>query len=229
MKIAVIPARGGSKRIPQKNIKPFCGKPIISYAIKAAIDCGIFDKIIVSTDSQEIATIAQAYGAEVPFLRAEHLADDFTPTREVMQDALDFFEQDYSIKYLCCIYPTTPFLNPEQLSSSFDKLSSAKSKDACFSATEFHYSPYRGFTESDNGLELLFPDHLTKRSQDLPKVFHDAGQFYWYKTDKDKNINKVINSKTAIIHELPSYLVHDIDTRSDWIRAELFYKAMVTV
>ncbi|KPM78009.1 MULTISPECIES: pseudaminic acid cytidylyltransferase [Pseudoalteromonas] len=226
MKIAIIPARGGSKRIPKKNIKLFCGKPIIGYAITTAISSGLFDKVVVSTDCFEIAEIAKQFGAEVPFMRDPALADDFAPTREVVQDALNFFEQTQSIDYICCIYPTTPFINPEQLINSFNMLNQSNKKNACFSATEFHYSPYRGFTQTENGLELLFPQHVSNRSQDLQKAYHDAGQFYWYKTINDKEIKKVIDSSDALIHILPHYLVHDIDTQDDWVRAELYYKAM---
>lgn len=229
MKIAIIPARGGSKRIPQKNIKNFCGKPIIGYAIETAIKSKLFDKVVVSTDCPDIAKVAESFGAEIPFFRKSSLADDFASTRDVMQDALDFYEKKINVDFLCCIYPTTPFLNSTELHLALKSLESDESKTACFSATEFHYSPFRGFFNEGKGPELVFPEHLTTRSQDLKPIYHDAGQFYWYKTDKDKLIGRVINSPNALIHIIPNYLVHDIDTNDDWVRAELFYNALAAI
>ncbi|WP_462157642.1 pseudaminic acid cytidylyltransferase [Pseudoalteromonas sp. GB56] len=229
MKLAIIPARGGSKRILHKNIKPFCGTPIICYAIKTALHSGLFDKVIVSTDDPAIAEQARTCGAEVPFFRPDDLSGDHTPTRAVIQHGLDFYEnQGVQVDYVCCIYPTSPFLSADILKESFNNLSATETKNACFSATEFHYSPFRGFLYENNGPELVFPEHQKSRSQDLKPVYHDAGQFYWYKTEVDKTINPVINSSNAMIHALPNYLVHDIDTPDDWIRAELFFKAMKT-
>ncbi|MEO2266921.1 pseudaminic acid cytidylyltransferase [Pseudoalteromonas sp. YIC-656] len=227
MKIAIIPARGGSKRIPHKNIKPFCGRPIIDYAIQTALDSNLFDEVIVSTDDPEIAKQALRSGAKVPFTRPLDLADDHTPTRSVIQHSLDYYEnQGMNVDYICCIYATSPFLSAEILRAAYSALEDAADKHACFSATEFNYSPYRGFLYQGNGPELMFPEHQKSRSQDLKPVYHDAGQFYLYRTTHNKTINPVINSANAIIHTLPSYLVHDIDTPDDWTRAELFYEAM---
>ena len=226
MKVAIIPARGGSKRIPRKNIKPFCGKPMLAYAIETAFASQLFDKVIVSTDDPEIATLAQEYGAETPFVRPVELANDFANTNDVIKHAIEWFlEQGETVTMACCIYATTPFLKTEYLVSGYEQLIQKDSSFA-FSVTSFPFPVQRAIRITEGGLvEAVWPENIFKRSQDLEEIYHDAGQFYWGKVDAFLE-ERVVFSKESVPIILPRYLVQDIDTPEDWDRATYMYKAM---
>lgn len=223
--VAVIPARGGSKRILKKNIKFFHGKPLISYSIEAAKKSNLFDKIIVSTDDEEIATIAEKYGAEIPFLRPKEISDDFTGTGEVINHAINFLKQQGDEYDFCCtIYATAPFLEEKYLSLGLEEL---KNSDAhlAFSVTSMPFPIFRTFKITDkNRCEMFFPEHFKTRSQDLEEAYQDAGQFYWENLHNSFNGNPFGEDSIPIV--LPRYLVQDIDTIEDWQRAEYMYEAI---
>lgn len=224
MIIAIIPARGGSKRIPKKNIKGFFGKPIISYSIKAAIDSNLFDRVIVSTDCDEIAQVGSEYGAEVPFIRPKELSGDFLGTHEVVGHAIRWLENAGEVvDYACCIYATAPMIQVSDLIKGYDLLKTGKWKSV-IAATKYSYPIYRSFKKLPNGgLKMIFPEHYNSRSQDLSEVYHDAGQFYWAKSQEWKNKPGSGFSENNTIIELPHFLVQDIDTLDDWNRAEKIY------
>jgi pseudaminic acid cytidylyltransferase len=213
MKLAVIPARGGSKRIPRKNIKEFHGKPLIAYSIEVAKSSGLFDKIVVSTDDEEIAEVSRKYGAEIPFLRPKELSDDFTGTDAVTEHSLQFFK---NTEFVCTIYATAPFLKAEFLKEGFEKLAKSDAINS-FSATSFPFKIVNGRAE------MFQPKHYFTRSQDLEEAFHDAGQFYWKRVGKS---SKIMFGKESIPIIIPRYLVQDIDTLEDWKRAEIMYKVL---
>lgn len=221
MRLAVIPARGGSKRIPHKNIKEFCGKPIIAWSIEAALNSGCFDRVIVSTDDAEIADVAREWGAEVPFMRPEELSDDYTGTVPVIRHAIEWFEErGLNFEYVCCIYATAPFVTAEDIQKGFEILTSTGSAYA-FSVTSFGFPIQRAVRITTDGhLEMFYPEHMQTRSQDLEEVYHDAGQFYWGLSDAWKE-EKILFSQEASPVILPRYRVQDIDTPEDWIRAEI--------
>ena len=225
MIVAIIPARGGSKRIPKKNIKEFFGKPIISYSIKAAFDSKLFDKVIVSTDCDEIAQVAIKYGAEVPFIRPKELSGDFLGTHEVVGHALTWLEDSgHLIEYACCIYATAPMIQVSDLIKGCDLIKTGNWKSV-IAATKYSYPIFRSFKKlPSGGLKMVFPEHYNSRSQDLPEVYHDAGQFYWAKSKEWKNNPGSFSEKNTII-ELPNYLVQDIDTLDDWYKAEKIYES----
>lgn len=230
MKIAVIPARGGSKRIPKKNIKLFDDLPIIVYSIKAALGSKLFDRVVVSTDNQEIADVALKYGASVPFLRPDDLSDDFTGTRQIANHCRLWYEkQGVDVSYTCCLYATAPFVTTADLISSFEQLSTNPDKRYCVAVTEFEYPPQRGFTIDSGSPEMIMPQHLDTRSQDLPTVFHDAGQFYWTKVTPDWKDESMLASTKTLPFCLPRYQVQDIDTHDDWVRAEAMFQALKTI
>lgn len=226
MKLCIIPARGGSKRIPRKNIKIFNGKPMIGYSIEAALQSQCFDKIIVSTDDKEIADIAINMGAEVPFFRPDELANDQTATLPVIKHAIEWFQQrEIAPKYVCCIYATAPFIEAEYLQQALQKLQQSKA-DYCFSATSYPFPIQRAFKMTKNNRVNMFnPEQFNTRSQDLEEAYHDAGQFYWGKTSAFL-AEKMIFSESATPYLLPRYRVQDIDTAEDWDRAELMYKIL---
>jgi N-acylneuraminate cytidylyltransferase len=227
MKIAVIPARGGSKRIPRKNIRPFLGKPIIAYSIEAAISCGLFDKVIVSTDDDEIANIAKSFGAETPFMRPKELADDFTGTNEIVKHAIQWFGQHgQSVGYACCIYATAPFIQVCFLKEGYEKLI-ALGKSFAFSVTTFPFPVQRAIRiRADGGIEPLDAQAIKKRSQDLEETFHDAGQFYWGTANAFLKGEELFSPNAAPI-VVPRHLVQDIDSMEDWTMAELMYRARI--
>ena len=226
MIVAIIPARGGSKRIPKKNIKKFFGKPIIFYSIKAAIDSNLFDKVIVSTDCEEIAQISIEYGADVPFIRPKELSGDFLGTHEVVGHAIRWLEDSGEVvEYACCIYATAPMIQVSDLIKGFDLLKTGKWKSV-IAATKYSYPIFRSFKKlPSGGLKMIFPEHYKSRSQDLPEVYHDAGQFYWAKSQEWKNKPSSSFSENNTIIELPHFLVQDIDTLDDWNRAEKIYES----
>lgn len=225
MIVAIIPARGGSKRIPNKNIKLFAGRPIISYSIRAAQEAGLFDRIIVSTDSSEIADIAREYGAETPFLRPAELANDFAGTGEVVCHAIEWLANEgRPPEFICCIYATAPFIQARCLKQSYDKLV-ASNVTSVFSITTYPYPIYRSLKITEIGhVEMIWPKYEKFRSQDLPEAYHDAGQFYWVNTKKFMQ-GKALFAKDSLPVILPRYLVQDIDTMEDWETAERIFAA----
>jgi pseudaminic acid cytidylyltransferase len=225
MKLAIIPARGGSKRIPRKNIKDFLGKPIIAYSIEAALQSEMFDHVVVSTDDQEIAEVARKFGAEVPFVRPANISDDQTGTAPAVKHALNWFkEQGDPAEYVCCIYATAPFVTPQDLRKGYDLLISSQ-KDYAFSVTSFSFPIQRALRMTDGGLELFSPQHSQTRSQDLEETYHDAGQFYWGKPEAYlRDVPIFSNASSPVI--LPRYRVQDIDTFEDWQRAEFMYRTL---
>ena len=225
--IAIIPARGGSKRIPHKNIKDFCGKPIIAYSIEIAKASQIFDKIIVSTDDLEIAEIAKKYGAEVPFVRDKNIADDVTGVDAVIVNAvLELEKSGFNFDFVTCIYPTSPFLKVEFLKQAYDTLLANKC-DLTYSVAKTNRSIFRDKKINDDGfMEFIWLENAQKRSQDFFDTYYDAAQFYMINVETLKKEKSVIVAKRCLPTILPSYLVHDIDTKEDWIRAEKIYKAL---
>jgi N-acylneuraminate cytidylyltransferase len=226
LKLAIIPARGGSKRIPRKNIKFFMGLPMIAWSIKKALNSKIFDRVIVSTDDEEIACIAREYGAEVPFIRPSELADDFAGTVDVIRHAVGALNlDDCAENYVCCIYATAPFLVEEDLVSGYKKIENSE-WDFVFSATKYVYPIQRAFKKNiNNSVEMLFPENFSVRSQDLPEVFHDAAQFYWGTSYSWLNSKSLFGKKSTIV-DLPAWRVQDIDHEDDWIKAELLYQSI---
>jgi pseudaminic acid cytidylyltransferase len=226
MNIAIIPARGGSKRIPRKNIKEFHGKPIIAYSIEAAKQSGCFDRIIVSTDDEEIVGVARAYGADVPFLRPSKISDDHAVTMDVIQHAIKYCtEQGCKPTLVCCIYPTAPFLLPEYLRQGLLELDNSEVEYA-FSATSFPYPVQRAFNITDMGRVGMFDSkYSVTRSQDLTEAYHDAGQFYWGKASAFIQGKAIFaeHSKAVI---LPRKRVQDIDTPEDWELAEALFSVL---
>jgi pseudaminic acid cytidylyltransferase len=225
MKIAIIPARGGSKRILKKNIKLFNGKPIIAYAIENAINSKLFDEIIVSTDDKEIAGIAKKYGAKVPFLRSQKNSDDFASTFDVIEEVIDFYSENEVCKYsyACCIYPCTPLLDTSILQLSYDKLINQKF-DLVYPIVKYGYPIQRALIiDNNNKVQMLHPEHLFSRSQDLDETYHDAGQFYFFNVHEIMAQKKILTSNTGcvIVSEMD---VQDIDTHEDWLLAENKYK-----
>jgi len=223
--VAIIPARGGSKRIPRKNIKDFQGKPLIAYSIEAALKSKLFNSVIVTTDDEEIATVAKEYGADVPFLRPKELSDDFTGTQDVIDHALAYLEKEgETFDYICTIYATAPLLQKEYLIEGFEKLKSSNAVNA-FSATSMPFPIQRTFKVNSEGrCEMFTPEHYMTRSQDLEEAYQDAGQFYWKKLNT--NSNEIMFGKDSIPIILPRYLVQDIDTLEDWERAEIMYEVI---
>lgn len=221
MKIAVIPARGGSKRIPRKNIKPFCGKPILAWSIEAAIKTQLFDEIVVSTDDDEIMACAQKWGATVPFRRPSELADDFTSTRDVVNHAIQLITNVRGAPdFVCALYATAPFIRAKELVSAFEILKNSEA-NFVFSATDFPFPIQRAFKiRGDKSLEMFQPEHRLTRSQDLEPAYHDAAQFYWG-TAHAFLTNQPMFSGQSIPFLLPRKRVIDIDTPEDWEMAEL--------
>ena len=221
--IAIITARGGSKRIPRKNIKDFLGKPIIAYSIEAALQSGVFDEVMVSTDDEEIAEIARKYGAKVPFLRSEATSNDFATTLDVLTEVLDSYKaigKQYDI--FACIYPTAPFITSEKLKNAFNLLQS-NNGNSVVPVVKYSFPPQRAFVERDGFIVYQYPEFALKRSQDLEPIYHDSGQFYICKTDSFLKDGKVISDK-SVPFVLPEEEVQDIDTLSDWVIAEEKYK-----
>ncbi|MGE8151608.1 pseudaminic acid cytidylyltransferase [Pseudomonas vancouverensis] len=225
--VAIIPARGGSKRIPRKNLKPFAGVPVLARSIQSAMACGLFARVIVSTDDEEVAALARAYGAEVPFMRPVALADDFTGTAEVIVHALHMLlEQGDSFTNACCIYATAPLLQSRFLARGLQLLEQHPDKAFAFSVCDFGFPIQRALTLDEQGaLSALYPQFRETRSQDLPVAYQDAGQFYWGRSEAWLR-GEVLYSPCSLPVILPRYLVQDIDTPEDWTRAEYLYAAL---
>lgn len=224
-KLAIIPARGGSKRIPRKNIKLFLGKPIIAYSIEAALQSGLFDEVMVSTDDEEIATIALKYGASVPFLRSEEASGDQATTVDALLDVLaNYARQNRFFDYGCCLYPTAPFVTSENLKRAFTELIEKK-WEAIFPVMKFGYPIWRSLKKEDGKFVMNWPEYLYSRSQDLPESFHDAGQFYFFKMDSFLTEKKLLGENSGGI-EIDEMHGQDIDTEMDWKLAEVKYQLL---
>ena len=225
--IAIITARGGSKRIPKKNIKDFCGKPIIAYSIQAALDSGIFDHVMVSTDDEEIAEIARKYGAEVPFMRSAKTASDFATTRDVLEEVIQKYnEMGENIEYFCCIYPCAPFITGKKLKDGFALLKEKKASMA-HPVIRFSFPPQRGYILEDGYLKFKFPEFTNApRTQDLEPMYHDCGQFYFHDKKAFDLGAKEMREKVVPIY-VPETEAQDIDNQEDWEIAEIKYMRMI--
>lgn len=224
-RIAIITARGGSKRIPGKNIKEFCGKPILAYSIEAAVNAGIFDTVMVSTDSEAIAETARRFGAKVPFLRSEQTSGDFATTNDVLSEVLEEYEKRGEYFDLgCCIYPTAPFVTAKKLVCAVEQLENSTA-DTLIPVTSFSYPPQRAMVVRDGRLEFLHPEYLDSRSQDLEPQYHDVGQFYVFRTAAFGRNRRLMTGDILplVISELE---VQDIDNETDWKIAEMKYRLM---
>ena len=226
MKVAIIPARGGSKRIPRKNIKAFHGKPMIAYSIEAAIASGCFDKVIVSTDDTEIAAVAEAHGAHVPFLRPADISDDYATTMDVMAHAIHWCQNEgWDIDAVCCLYATAPFVLPRDLQHGYALLQ-GEGVQFAFSATSFPFPIQRAIKlDSDGSVSMFAPENEQVRSQDLEEAYHDAGQFYWGKTRAFLEKYSIFSPHSKAVL-LPRNRVQDIDTPEDWELAESLFSVL---
>ena len=221
--LAIITARGGSKRIPKKNIKEFCGQPILAYSIRAALESGVFDEVMVSTDSEEIAEVARKYGASVPFMRSEATSNDFATTADVLEEVLKTYKDNgKEFDSFACIYPTAPFVTGKKLAEAAALLDGA---DAVISVVRFSFPPQRAFIVRDGNVAFQYPEYERARSQDLEPIYHDCGQFYMCKSDKFLEKHSLILPKTRP-YVLPEEEVQDIDTQSDWEIAEAKYSVL---
>ena len=223
--LAIITARGGSKRIPRKNIKEFCSKPIIAYSIKAAIDSGVFDEVMISTEDEEIARISERYGAKIPFFRSEKTASDYATTTDVLMEVLDEYEKrDMHYDMACCIYPTAPFITADRLKEAVEMLRESEA-DTLIPVVGFSYPPQRALVIEDGRLVFKYPEYIVTRSQDLEKHYHDAGQFYVFKTKAFKETGNLMkgNIVPMVLDEME---VQDIDTEQDWELAQVKYKLL---
>jgi len=228
MNICIIPARGGSKRIPRKNIKKFLGKPIIAYSIEAALESHCFDRVIVSTDDNEIAEVVKKYGAQVPFIRPVELSNDFAGTLSVVKHAIEQLDSKNNIENVCCLYATAPFVNPKTLCESYKQFNKSDAS-YCLAITSFPFPIQRAIrVTGKKRLSMFDAKNAHKRSQDLAVAYHDAGQFCWGRVQAFKDELSIYSGATSP-YILPSFLVQDIDTMEDWIRAEAMYKILQTV
>ena len=223
--IAIITARGGSKRIPRKNIKEFCGKPILAYSIEAALGAGVFDKVMVSTDDREIAEIAKQYGGEVPFLRSEKTSNDFATTNDVLLEVLEEYEKrGESFDLGCCVYPTAPFVTARKLAGAAEQLL-ASDADTLIPVVRFSYPPQRAMLVREGRLVFGHPEFLDSRSQDLEPHYHDVGQFYVFRTEAFRRNRKLMLGNILPL-VVPETEVQDIDTLTDWEIAEIKYRRL---
>jgi N-acylneuraminate cytidylyltransferase len=215
--LAIIPARGGSKRIPRKNIKPFLGKPIIAYSIEAAINSKLFDEVMVSTDDVEIMKMALEYGASVPFFRSDKTSDDFATTADVLIEVIKSYSEPF--EYACCIYPTAPFVNFEDLNKAYRVLIQ-NDFNSVYPIVRFSYPIQRSLKVQSTKVKLVWPEYLNSRSQDLEPRYHDAGQFYWFNVERFMNTQHIMTENSGFI-EIDELHVQDIDNEIDWKLAEL--------
>lgn len=224
--IAIITARGGSKRIPKKNIKEFCGRPIIAYSIEAALESGIFDEVMVSTDSEEIAQIAKRYGAIVPFMRSEATSNDWAVTADVLREVItNYMAQGKKFDCFCCIYPTAPFISAKKLKQAKDILEHEQA-DSLIPVVRFSFPPQRGLVIKDRHVEYKYPEFEKARSQDLEPIYHDCGQFYFCRTKAFLKYHTMITPNTTAM-EISEEEVQDIDSLEDWKLAEIKYKIIM--
>jgi N-acylneuraminate cytidylyltransferase len=223
MNICIIPARGGSKRIPRKNIKPFMGKPIMAYSIGAALQSGLFDEVMVSTDDEEFAEVAKEYGALVPFMRSEATANDYASTEDVLIEVLDEYKkQGKEFDNLCCLYSTAPFVTVERLKEAYKKMESEK-VDAVFTVVAYSYPVQRCLHIVDGKISMKWPEYQSARSQDLETIYHDAGQFYFARVPQLR-VERDLWMKNSVPLILPETEVQDLDTMTDWQLAEMKFK-----
>jgi N-acylneuraminate cytidylyltransferase len=222
--IAIIPARGGSKRIPRKNIRDFCGQPVITYSIRTALECGLFNRVVVSTDCDDVAEIATRCGAEVPFRRTSRLADDFSGIEKVVPAAVRALSLDDSqASLICCILATAPMITARDIESGYETIQAGK-WDFAVAATEFGFPIQRGFVQqADHGLAMLFPEHYHTRSQDLPRVWHDAGAFYWGTWVAWMEERHLFGATSTLV-PIPRLRAIDLDTPEDWAFAEAAHR-----
>jgi N-acylneuraminate cytidylyltransferase len=224
--VAIITARGGSKRIPGKNIKSFHGRPIIAYSIEAAIASKIFDEVMVSTDDDQIAEAAKSFGAIVPFKRTAKTSDDHSTTAEVLTEViLEYKQRKKNFEFACCIYPTAPFVTSEKLANAFEKLKTSGA-DCVLPVTKFSFPIWRSFKMNDDKVHYNWPEFALKRSQDLPPSYHDCGQFYFFNTERFLQTNQLVTDNT-IGFEVPESEVQDIDNEEDWKIAEIKYDMLL--
>ena len=223
--LAIITARGGSKRIPRKNIKEFCGKPIMAYSIEAAKKSGVFDTVMISTDDEEIAEIGKKFGGEVPFYRSEKTSNDFATTTDVLMEVIDEYDKrGEHFDVLCCIYPTAPFVTSERLKEAVQSLLNSDA-DTLIPVVPFSYPPQRALIINDGKLEMKYPENIVARSQDLEKHYHDVGQFYVLRVDAfKKNKNLLLGNILPLV--MDEMEVQDIDTEEDWKLAEVKYQIL---
>ena len=222
--LCIITARGGSKRIPHKNLRSFLGKPILAYSIEAAIESSLFDEVMVSTDNMEIAKVARSYGASVPFMRSATASNDFATTADVLIEVLGaYLEAGRSFDALCCIYPTAPFVTAEKLHVAAAMLDGA---DCVLAVERFGFPPQRGMVEVDGGFTWWQPENELARSQDLATVYHDAGQFYFRDVASFMESGRLVAGRVRG-YEVPETEAQDIDNESDWAIAEMKYERMV--
>jgi pseudaminic acid cytidylyltransferase len=223
--LCIIPARGGSKRIPRKNIRDFLGKPIIAYSIEAALKSGLFDQVMVSTDDEEIAKVAKSHGAEVPFMRSNKNSDDYATTVDVISEVLESYKSNGErFDAVCCIYPTAPFINESILKKAFVKMKNGNF-DSVFTVLPFSFPIQRALVIREERVEMLNKEHMQTRSQDLEKTFHDAGQFYWFNPSNILNEMKLWTDNSSYI-EVDEFHAQDIDTEMDWKIAEFKFRFM---
>ncbi len=223
--IAIITARGGSKRIPRKNVLPFCGKPIILYSVQAALESGIFDEVMVSTDDEEIARIALEAGAKVPFMRSEKTSNDYASTADVITEVMTEYEKlGQKFDYICCIYPTAPFITAYKLQDAYKRLCEGQA-DSLIPVVKFSYPPQRALVMKEDKLVFNMPEYMLSRSQDLQPWYHDAGQFYFLRTESFMATGKLMVGD-ILPYEVSEMEVQDIDTMTDWELAELKYQRM---
>lgn len=223
--ICIIPARGGSKRIPRKNVKPFLGKPIIAYSIEAALTCGAFDEVMVSTDDAEIIEVSTRYGAKVPFLRSKEMCSDMAMTAPVLIEVLDEYAKRGEVfDYCCCLYATAPFINPERLRDGM-RLLKENDIDSVLPVVRFSYPPQRGQVIRDGFVKMVHPENYNVRSQDLEPMYHDVGQFYCLRSAALRRDERLFCEKTMPV-ELPESEVQDIDNEEDWKIAEMKFKIL---
>lgn len=223
--VCIITARGGSKRIPRKNVRDFCGKPMLAYSVEAALQSGIFDDVMVSTDNEEIAKVARNYGAAVPFMRSMAASNDYATTADVLSEVLSEYEKrGTKFDTMCCLYPTAPFVRASELKEAAAMIESGAT--SVIPVTSFDFPPLRGFMVGKGGsLEYAFPEYAQMRSQDLPEMVHDCGRFYFAIVSSFLESKSFITEKTRMLR-IPSKLVQDIDTPEDWEMAEQKYRAM---
>ena len=224
-KIAIITARGGSKRIPRKNIREFCGKPILAYSIEAALDAGVFDVVMVSTDDEEIGQVARQYGAQVPFYRSDATANDYGTTNDVLLEVLEEYgKRGMEFDIACCIYPTAPFVTGKKLGESMDILLGSDA-DTLIPVTAFSYPPQRAMFIREGRLVFGYPEYMDSRSQDLEPHYHDVGQFYVFRTESFRKNRKLMKGN-ILPYVLTDLEVQDIDNETDWEIAEMKYRLM---
>lgn len=224
-RLAIITARGGSKRIPRKNIKNFCGKPIIAYSIEAALNAGVFDEVMVSTDDEEIAEVAKQYGAKVPFYRSAETSNDFATTNDVLLEVIAEYEKRGEVfDICCCLYPTAPFIRAERIKAAMERLEDSDA-DTLIPVVAFSYPPQRAMVIEKDRLVFKYPEHLDSRSQDLEKQYHDVGQFYCFRVPNYK-VNRKLMVGNILPMEISELEVQDIDNQTDWEIAEMKWEIL---